>query len=66
MNIFKYLTKLVGALRQTADAARSAEIEEGRHIFAASPDLILITDTQGNIVRISPSCEKSWVTGRTR
>ena len=40
------------------DAARTAEIEESRHIFDASPDLILVTDIQGNITRVSPICEK--------
>jgi PAS domain S-box-containing protein len=52
---------IIGALREAAGAARAAaienEIEEGRHIFDSSPDLILISDRQGNLVRVSPSCE---------
>jgi PAS domain S-box-containing protein len=33
------------------------EIEEARYIFETSPDLILVTDRRGKIVRVSPSCE---------
>jgi PAS domain S-box-containing protein len=59
MRILKHLTRWsAGALRPFPGATRAAEIEENRHIFGASPDLILITDIQGNITRVSPSCEK--------
>jgi PAS domain S-box-containing protein len=59
MRILKHLTRWsAGALRPFAGAARAADIEENRHIFGASPDLILITDIRGNITRVSPSCEK--------
>ena len=59
MRIFKYLTpRWPGALRQLADVTRTREVEESRHIFDASPDLILVTDIQGNITRVSPICEK--------
>jgi len=44
--------------RQSPAAVRLAQVDEGRHIFDTSPDLILVTDTRGNIVRVSPSCEK--------
>ncbi len=58
MKVFGHLNRLfAGALRQSANTARAAEVKEGRHIFHTSPDLILITDTRGNIVRVSPSCE---------
>jgi PAS domain S-box-containing protein len=38
-------------------AALKREIEERRRIFDTSPDLILVTDRQGNFTRVSPSCE---------
>jgi PAS domain S-box-containing protein len=36
-------------------AALKREIEERSHIFEMSPDLILITDSEGNFLRVSPS-----------
>ena len=36
-------------------AALSQEIEERQRIFETSQDLILVTDTQGNFVQVSPS-----------
>jgi PAS domain S-box-containing protein len=36
-------------------AALSQEIEERRRIFETSQDLILVTDTKGNFVQVSPS-----------
>jgi PAS domain S-box-containing protein len=54
---------LAGAFRQMAadsqakTAALKQEIEERRRIFDTSPDLILVTDGQGNFIRVSPSCE---------
>lgn len=38
-----------------AQRALSQEIEERRRIFETSQDLILVTDTQGNFVQVSPS-----------
>jgi PAS domain S-box-containing protein len=57
------ITVLAGAFRnmavesQAKTAALKREIEERRRIFDTSPDLILVTDRQGNITRVSPSCE---------
>ena len=44
--------------RLADNPARTVEIDEGRHIFDTSPDVIVVTDIQGNIVRINPSCEE--------
>jgi PAS domain S-box-containing protein len=41
---------------QEKTAALKREIEERSHIFQMSPDLILITDREGNFLRVSPSC----------
>ena len=38
-----------------AQRALNQEIEERRRIFETSQDLILVTDTQGNFVQVSPS-----------
>jgi PAS domain S-box-containing protein len=58
MKSFTRLATLLSGLWQpTSNSAKTAKFDEGRQIFDTSPDLILITDTQGNIVRISPSCE---------
>ena len=54
---------LAGAFRRMATesqaktAALKQEIEERRRVFDTSPDLILVTDGQGNFARVSPSCE---------
>ena len=53
-----FFNRLFGALRQSPGTARTVEIDEGRHIFDTSPDVIVVTDIQGNIVRINPSCEE--------
>ena len=37
--------------------ALSQQIEERRRIFESSQDLILVTDPQGILVQVSPSCE---------
>jgi len=37
--------------------ALSQQIEERRRIFESSQDLILVTDSRGLVVQISPSCE---------
>ncbi len=37
--------------------ALNQEIEERRRIFETSQDLILVLDSRGNLVQISPSCE---------
>jgi PAS domain S-box-containing protein len=42
--------------RKTEQALRQ-QIEERRRIFETSQDLILVTDTKGLVVQISPSCE---------
>jgi PAS domain S-box-containing protein len=41
--------------RKRAEAAISQQIEERRRIFETSQDLILVTDTKGNFVQVSPS-----------
>jgi PAS domain S-box-containing protein len=51
-----------GAARKLADARRTEralqqQLEERRHIFETSQDLIVIMDPQGDIVQISPSSE---------
>jgi PAS domain S-box-containing protein len=42
--------------RKTEQALRQ-QIEERRRIFESSQDLILVLDSRGSIVQISPSCE---------
>jgi PAS domain S-box-containing protein len=42
--------------KKTRDALNQ-EIEERRRIFETSQDLILVTDTQGNLVQVSPSAK---------
>ena len=42
--------------RKTEQALRQ-QIEERRQIFESSQDLILVLDSRGSIVQISPSCE---------
>ena len=37
--------------------ALSRQIEERRRIFETSQDLILVTDSQGVLVQVSPSCQ---------
>jgi PAS domain S-box-containing protein len=44
----------IGA-RKRAETALSQEIEERRRIFETSQDLILVTDTKGSFVQVSPS-----------
>jgi PAS domain S-box-containing protein len=41
--------------RKRTEAALRQEIEERRRIFETSQDLILVTDTKGNFVQVSPS-----------
>ena len=41
--------------RKRTQAALDQEIEERRRIFETSQDLILVTDTTGNFVQVSPS-----------
>ncbi|WP_244549243.1 PAS domain S-box protein [Bradyrhizobium canariense] len=41
--------------RKRAQQALNQEIEERRRIFETSQDLILVTDTKGNFVQVSPS-----------
>jgi PAS domain S-box-containing protein len=41
--------------RKRAEAAISQQIEERRRIFETSQDLILVTDTKGSFVQVSPS-----------
>ncbi len=41
--------------RKRTEAALNQEIEERRRIFETSQDLILVTDTKGNFVQVSPS-----------
>ncbi len=41
--------------RKRAERALSQEIEERRRIFETSQDLILVTDTKGTFVQVSPS-----------
>jgi PAS domain S-box-containing protein len=41
--------------RKRTEAALSQEIEERGRIFETSQDLILVTDTKGNFVQVSPS-----------
>jgi PAS domain S-box-containing protein len=55
--------EIVGASRAVRDVGESRrtqraliqEIEERRRIFETSQDLILVTDTAGNLVQVSPS-----------
>jgi PAS domain S-box-containing protein len=47
----------MAAESQAKTTALKREIEERRRIFDTSPDLILVTDRRGIIVRVSPSCE---------
>jgi len=41
--------------RKRAERALSQEIEERRRIFETSQDLILVTDTKGTFIQVSPS-----------
>jgi PAS domain S-box-containing protein len=41
--------------RKRTQRALSREIEERRRIFESSNDLILVTDTRGNFIQVSPS-----------
>jgi PAS domain S-box-containing protein len=41
--------------RKRAEAAINQQIEERRRIFETSQDLILVTDTKGSFVQVSPS-----------
>jgi PAS domain S-box-containing protein len=41
--------------RKQAEAALNQQIEERRRIFETSQDLILVTDTKGSFVQVSPS-----------
>jgi len=41
--------------RKRTETALNQEIEERRRIFETSQDLILVTDTKGNFVQVSPS-----------
>jgi PAS domain S-box-containing protein len=41
--------------RKLAEAALNQEIEERQRIFETSQDLILVTDTKGSFVQVSPS-----------
>jgi PAS domain S-box-containing protein len=47
----------MAAESQEKTAALEREIEERRRIFDTSPDLILVADSKGNFVRVSPSSE---------
>jgi PAS domain S-box-containing protein len=51
----KAFARLTGQIQEKT-AALKREIEERSHIFQMSPDLILITDREGNFLRVSPSC----------
>src|SRR6202043_2130679 len=44
----------IGESKKTQQA-RNQEIQEGRRIFEKSQDLILVTDTAGRFVQVSPS-----------
>ncbi len=57
-SFIRFFNRLFGALPQSAGTAPTAEIDEGRHIFDTSPYLIVVTDVQGNIIRVSRSCEE--------
>jgi PAS domain S-box-containing protein len=46
----------IGEAKRT-ERALQREIEERRRIFEASQDLILILDSRGKVVQVSPSCE---------
>ena len=43
--------------RKKTEQALRQQIEERRRIFETSQDLILVTDAQGILVQVSPSCE---------
>ena len=43
--------------RKRTEHALSQEIEERRRIFESSQDLILVTDSKGSLMQVSPSCE---------
>jgi PAS domain S-box-containing protein len=43
--------------RKRTEQALSQEIEERRRIFESSQDLILVTDSQGTLMQVSPSSE---------
>ncbi len=49
-------TRMADEMREKSEALRK-ENEERRQLFDTSLDLILITDTRGNFVRVSPSSE---------
>jgi len=58
------LVRLLSAAGQLAETERhrhaqelEQEIEERRRVFETSQDLILVTDSQGNLVQVSPSAE---------
>ena len=43
--------------RKRTQQALSQEVEERRRIFESSQDLILVTDSQGMLMQVSPSAE---------
>lgn len=58
------LVRLLAAAGQVAETERyrhaqelEQEIEERRRVFETAQDLILVTDSQGNLVQVSPSAE---------
>jgi PAS domain S-box-containing protein len=50
----KAFARLTTQIKENTAALRR-EIEERSHIFQTSPDLILITDSEGHFLRVSPS-----------
>lgn len=47
----------MAAVSHASTAALRQEVEERRRVFDTSPDLILVTDHEGNFTRVSPSSE---------
>jgi PAS domain S-box-containing protein len=49
------LAALLATVRREADSVRTLQMEERERVFETSNDLILVTDTAGNFIQVSPS-----------
>ncbi len=49
------LAALLATVRREADSVRTLQMEERERVFETSNDLILVTDTAGTFIQVSPS-----------
>ena len=49
------LAALLATVRREADSVRTLQLEERERVFETSKDLILVTDTAGTFIQVSPS-----------